>query len=282
MNSSRSLLPLLSHPSVASVAFALAVLAVLPLHGMGMLYSDEVSTSREVGYGFEVGDSVYFLLNYGLYRRPVGIARFPDGGIARYITRTVYLCRADRSDGDVHNLMTVMPGHNPGLDVKSSYFEFQDGVVYLLFRTGYGAKEDPGQWRALGWDTGTESSVAVTDTEKEALLGRLTFDHEGRISINETTELLEGATLRDLRLPSPLDHMRWSDRRHRNALVELQVDRYYRRAVVEGIADGSIRGNPETILRRIEERRLSLNEPQRSLYEMSAADVTEALEALNG
>ncbi|MFP4153477.1 MAG: hypothetical protein ACLFSV_11585 [Alkalispirochaeta sp.] len=281
MNSFRSVLPFFSRPSVASVTFSLAFLGVLPLYGMGMLYSDEVSTFREVGYGHEVGDSVYFLINYGLYRRPKGIARFPDGGISRYITRTVYLCRADRADGSVHNVIPVMPGDDPGLDVKSSYYEFHEEILLVMFRTGYGAQEDPGQWHALRWNTRTESSVVLTDAEKETLLRRLTVNHERRIGINETTELLEQATLRDLDLPSPLDYMRWSDRRHRNALVELRVDTHYRRAVVEGIADGSIRGNPERILRRIEKRLRSLDEPVRTLYEMRVGDVIETLEALN-
>jgi hypothetical protein len=271
------------HPSLPLARIVAVFLAAVPgvtVHAMGMLYSDEVFTSREVGYGFETEDSVYFLINYGLYRRPEGIARFPDGGIARYITRTVYLCRADREDGSVHALIDVMPGYNPGLDVKSSYYEVHDGVLQVLFRTGYGAREDPGQWRAQGWNPRTETPVDITETEKEGLLQRLTFDHEGRIGINETTALLEHATLKELGLPSPLAHMRWSDRRHRNALVELQVDTYYRRAVIQAIADGAIRGNPETLLRRIEERRRSLDEPGRSLYEMSAADVIPLLEAL--
>lgn len=262
----------------ATMVFGIASLS--RVNAMGMLYSDEVYTSWEVGGGYQVGDSAYFLMNYGLYRKPQGIARFPDGGISRYITRKVFLCRADR-DGSVHNLLKVMPGHNPGLDVRHAYYEVRDDTLVILFKSVHSEVGDPRGWCAQGWNIHTDTPVALPDTEKEALLEQRATDQSRRLSITETKELLDGATLKELDLPSPLDHMRRSDRQFRNDLVELGGDQHYRRAVIEAIADGTVRADPEDILRRMEEKRLSLEEPYRSLYEMRAADVMEPLEAMN-
>jgi hypothetical protein len=256
----------------------LAVVSPVRLFTMGMLYSDELYTSRSVGGGYEVNDSVYFLIDYGLYRKPRGIARFPDGGVSRFITREVFLCRADR-DLSVHNLMSVMTGNTPGLDVRSSYFERQDDLLMVLFRSSHGARNDPQGWTAVGWNIRTNAPVPLTTAQKRELLGRLTLNQDGRININETTELLERATLKELGLPSPLEFVRRTDRQYRSDLVELRGDRYYRRAVLEAIADGTIRADPGEILRRMNEKRLSLEEPYRTLYQMRAVEIIQSLEA---
>jgi hypothetical protein len=274
-------IPFISPTPLLLVATAM-LLGIVPLFrvtAMGMLYSDEVYTSWEVGGGYQVDDSVYFLMNYGLYRKPQGIARFPDGGISRYITRQVYLCRAD-GDASVHNLFNVMPGHNPGLSVRLAYYEVQDDLLVILFKSVHSEVGDPRGWRALGWNIHTDTPETLSDAEKEELLENRETDESRRLSIAEITELLDRATLRDLDLPSPLDHMKRSDRRYRNDLVELRGDQYYRRAIIEAIADGTIRADPEKLLQRIEKKRLSLDEPYRSLYEMRAADIIEPLEAL--
>ncbi len=264
-----------------TIALLLCTLVSFTAHPMGIFYSDEVYTSRNVGGGYEVGDSVYFLVNYGLYRKPQGIARFPDGGISRYVYHEAFLCRASREDSSVHLLTPVLPGGTPGLDVKSSYFEIDDDLLMVLLKAGRGRRDDPGGWHAVGWNTRADAVEPLSQSVKIGLLERLRYDGDQRVSINETTALLEKATLKDLGLPSPLDHMSRSDRQYRNDLVELRGDTYYRRAIIEAIADGDIRADPEDILRRIEEERLSLEDPYRSLYDMRAADVIEPLKALD-
>jgi len=247
---------------------------------MGMLYSDDVYTSRQVGGGYAVDDTVYFLIDYGLYRKPQGIARFPDGGVSRYITREVFLCRADQ-DSSVLNLMPVMSGHNPGLDVRHSYYEVRDDLLMVLFKSVQSNVDDPRGWRTVGWNMQTGTPVSLSEEQKQGLLERRNVKQDGRLSISETVELLDQASLKELGLPSPLDHMKRSDRRYRNDLVELRVDEHYRRAIIEAIADGAIRADPQDILRRMEEKRLSLEEPYRSLYQMRAAEIIQPLEALN-
>ncbi len=263
------------------IALLMGTAVSFSAHSMGVWYSDEVYTSRTVGAGHEVDGSVYFLMDYALYRRPQGIARFPDGGTVRHIFHEIFLCRADREDASVHNLLSVMPGGTPGLDVRASYFEVQGDLLMVLFKTGHGTRNDPGGWHAVGWNTRTDAPESLSEYQKRELLEQFTYDGGGRVRINETTALLDRATLQELELPTPLDHMSRSDRQYRNDLVELRGDRYYRRAIIEAIAEGDIRGDPEDILSRMERKRRSLEEPYRSLYEMRAAEVIESLEALN-
>ncbi len=265
----------------ATITLLLCTVVSFAAHPMGIFYSDEVYTSWNVGGGYEVGDSVYFLVNYGLYRKPQGIARFPDGGISRFIYREAFLCRANRPDSSVQVLMPVLPGGTPGLDVKSSYFDIDDDLLMVLLKAGRGERDEPGSWHAVGWDTQADAEEPLSRSEKIELLARLRYDGDQRVGISETTALLERATLSDLALPSPLDHMSRSDRQYRSDLVELRGDTYYRRAIVEAIADGVIQAEPEECVRRIEEKRLSLEDPYRSLYDMRAADVVERLKALD-
>ncbi|MFW6380803.1 MAG: hypothetical protein ACOC0Y_02060 [Spirochaetota bacterium] len=144
--------------SLGAIALLMCTTVSFAAHPMGAFYSDEVYTSRSVGGGYEADDSVYFLVEYGLYQKPQGIARLPDG-------------------------VTLM----------------------VLLKSGRG----------------------------------------GRVRINETTTLLERATLRSLGLPSPLDHMSRSDQQFQRDLVELRGDEYYRRAIIEAMASGDIRAEPE-------------------------------------
>jgi hypothetical protein len=109
---------------------------------------------------------------------------------------------------------------------------------------------------------------------------RMNYDSEKRVTITETTALLDQATLNELGLPSPLDYIDRPDRHYRDDLVELRVDQYYRRAIIEAIAEGAINADPERLLRRMDAKENSLKEPYRSLYEMRAAVVRESLAAL--
>jgi hypothetical protein len=271
-----------SSPLIAgAIALLMCTTVSFAAHPMGAFYSDEVYTSRNVGGGYEAGDSVYFLVEYGLYRKPQGIARFPDGGIARYLYHEVFLCRAKREDSSVRVLMPVLPGGTPGLDVKSSGFETDGDTLMVLLKSGHGGRDEPEGWTAVGWDMRAHSAEPVSEPEKIQLLERLTYDGDGRVRITETTALLERATLRSLGLPSPLDHMSRSDRQFQNDLVELRGDEYYRRAIIEAIADRDIRAEPEDILRRIDEKRRALEDPYRGLYEMRAIDVIDSLRDLS-
>jgi hypothetical protein len=108
----------------------------------------------------------------------------------------------------------------------------------------------------------------------------MNYESEQRVGISEITAFLDQTTLSELGLPSPLDYRDRPDRHYRDDLVELRVDQYYRRAIIEAIAEGTIRADPERILHRMDRKESSLEEPQRTLYEMHAAEVRESLAAL--
>jgi hypothetical protein len=256
---------------------------------MGTLYSRELHTYRTVSGGYQVDDSVYFLVDYGLYRAPRGIARFPDGGRARYILRNVYLFRADFADpadppdgaaSSVTNVAQLVTGDVHGRNVKNSYFEEDGNQLSILFQSTHESRDGPGGWQAVELDLSSSAVTPIGTSRTAELLQRMNYDGEQRVGISETTALLDQATLKELGLPSPPDHMDRSDRHYRDDLVELRVDQNYRRAIVEAIADGTINADPERILRRMDEKKNSLDEPYRGLYEMRAADVREPLEAL--
>jgi len=256
------------------------------LPAMGTLYSRELHTHRTVSGGYQLDDSVYFLVDYGLYRAPQGVARFPDGGRARYILRNVYLFRAGLPDSgnprasSVTQVAQLVTGDVHGRNVKNSYFEEDGNQLLILFQSTHGSRDDPDAWDAVQLDRSSSAVTPLGARRTTELLKRLNYDSEKRVSITETTTLFDEATLDELRLPSPLDYMDRADRHYRDDLVELRVDENYRRAIVEAIADGTIRADPERLLRRMDTKENSLEEPYRSLYAMRAADVRAALEAL--
>ena len=73
------------------------------------LRSEEVYTSRKLSGGYQHDESLYFLVSYGLYRAPRGIARFPDGGRARYLFHETYLYRFDARDDRLERLSELGP-----------------------------------------------------------------------------------------------------------------------------------------------------------------------------
>lgn len=258
----------------------LGTILATALPAMGTLYSREVYTHRTVSGGYELDGSVYFLLDYGLYHSPRGIARFPDGGRARYIMKDVVLCRADLSDSSVTRVARLVTGDVFGRNVKTNHFEHRDDLLMIVFKAAHGGREDPEGWLAVQLNTTTGEITQLGRRATMELLERTNYRDERRVSISETIALLERATLRELGLPSPLDHMDRSDRQYREDLVELRGDKGYRRAIIEAIAEGAIPADPDELLRRIEEKKSTLEEPYRGLYELLIAEVVEPLEAL--
>jgi hypothetical protein len=263
---------------VLAMLFVVALATGLP--AMGTLHSREVYTHRNVSGGYELDEAVYFLVDYGLYRAPRGIARFPDGGRARYILKEVILCRADLRDSSVTSVARLVSGDVPGRNVKNSYFGEQEDLLMIVFQATHGSRDDPEAWHAVQLDTVTGGVTELGRSTPAELLERTNFQGERRVSITETIALLDRATLHGLGLPSPLDYMDRSERQYREDLVELRGDGGYRRAIIEAIAKGDIQADPDEILRRIEAKKSSLEEPYRSLYELRIVEVVEPLRAL--
>ena len=53
--------------------------------------SEEIHTIFKAGPGYEIDDTIYFLITYKLYRAPEGLRRFPDGGQSRAVYTGSYI-----------------------------------------------------------------------------------------------------------------------------------------------------------------------------------------------
>ncbi|TVQ29428.1 MAG: hypothetical protein EA382_00230 [Spirochaetaceae bacterium] len=238
-------------------------------------------TSRSLSGGLVVGDSIYFLADYTLYRAPRGIARFPDGGRARRLFESVCLYRYDRAADRLDQLAVLLEELPPGLSVATSYFEVDDDVVRFVFASGRGTREDPDAWYAAAWNTATGTVEPVTGETKTGLLGRFTYDGEERLRIGDVTRAVSGVAFDAWRLPSPLDYVAKSDRAYADDLVALRGDQPYRNAIIDAIAQGRIDADPAAIIRRIDERIASRDGVDRDAYELFSRETRERLVALS-
>lgn len=244
------------------------------------LRSDEVYTSRKLSEGYHHDESLYFLVSYGLYRAPRGIARFPDGGRARYLFHETYLYLYDSHDDRLERLLELGTGRPPGLDVRASYFEKQDDVLYVVFKVGHGSRDEPEAWRAAAWDMGSGEGIEVETATSRALLERFHYGGEHRVSISEVTAAVGDFPVREWGLPSPLDHTEKRAAEYADDLVHLRGDQPYRDTIIAEIATGGIEADPAEILGLMEERKRSLEEPYRETYELFARETVEGLKGI--
>ncbi|MFW6223661.1 MAG: hypothetical protein ACOC4A_02115 [Spirochaetota bacterium] len=244
------------------------------------LRSEEVYTSRTLSNGYQRDESLYFLLSYGLYRAPRGVARFPDGGRARYLFHETYLYRFDTRDDRLERLLELETGRPAGLDVRASYFEQQDELLYVVFKVGHGSRDEPEAWRAACWDTRGDQEIDVDAATTRALLERFRYDGERRLPISAVTSAVGDVTVREWGLPSPLDYAEKRTAEYAEDLVHLRGDQPYRDAIIAEIAAGRIEADPAEILATMEERARSMEEPNRGVYELFARDTVEGLERI--
>ncbi|NBF41261.1 MAG: hypothetical protein GVY14_12690 [Spirochaetes bacterium] len=244
------------------------------------LRSEEVYTSRKLSEGYQHDESLYILVSYGLYRAPRGIARFPDGGRARYLFHETYLYLYDSREDRLERLLELGTGRPPGLDVRASFFEQQDDVLYVVFRVGHGSRDEPEAWRAAAWDMRSREGIEVETATSRALLERFHYGGEHRVSISEVTAAVGDFPVREWGLPSPLDYIEKRAAEYADDLVHLRGDQPYRDAIIAEIATGGIKADPAEILGRMEERRRSLEVPYRETYELFARDTMDGLERI--
>jgi len=244
------------------------------------LRSEEVYTSRKLSGGYQHDESLYFLVSYGLYRAPRGIARFPDGGRARYLFHETYLYRFDARDDRLERLSELGTGRPPGLDVRTSYFEQQDDLLYVVFKVGHGSRDEPGAWRAACYDMRSGTEIGVDPATTRTLLERFHYDGERRVPISAVTSAVGDFTVREWGFPSPLDYTEKRSAEYAEDLVHLRGDQPYRDAIIADIAAGRIEADPVEILGTMEERKRSLEEPNRGVYELFARDTVEGLKRI--
>ena len=244
------------------------------------LRSEEVYTSRKLSSGYQNDETLYFLVSYGLYRAPRGIARFPDGGRARYLFHETYLYRFDPRDDRLERLSELRTGRPPGLDVRTSYFEQQDDLLYVVFKVGHGSRDEPGAWRAACYDMRSGTEIGVDPATTRALLERFHYDGERRVAISAVTSAVGDFTAREWGFPSPLDYTKKRSAEYAEDLVHLRGDQPYRDAIIADIAAGRIEADPVEILGTMEERKRSLEEPHRGVYELFARETMDRLERI--
>ena len=264
---------------LAACALLFGMAAETPAMG-SRLRSEEVHTSRQLSDGHQHDGSLYFLVSYGLYRAPRGIARFPDGGRPRYLFHETYLYRYDTRDDGIERLLELETGRPPGLDVRSSYFERHDDLLYVVFKAGHGSRDEPEAWRTACWNMRSGERIGVDPATSRALLERFHHDGEQRVPISAVTSAVGEIPVREWGLPSPLDYTEKRAAEYADDLVDLRGDQPYRNAIIADMATGRIEADPAEILGKMEERRQSLEEPYSGTYELFARDTVEGLERI--
>ena len=264
------------------VFVALLLFGVVVQSGaMGSLfYSERVYTSHRLSTGFEVEDHVYFLSEYRLFRMPRGIARFPDGGQARRLYQATHLYRFCSESEELQQLIQLADNHQPGHNVQSAYFEADADVLRFIHTVRSGTREQVDTWQAAAWHMRQNREEPLSAESKAELLSRLHYDQENPWKPSALRKALRNMTITDWKLPSPLAYLDQTDNQYANDLIALRGDQAHRNAIIEEIAAGRIDADPRDVLRRMEERADSLEEPARSAYGLFGRDTVDALRAI--
>jgi hypothetical protein len=272
---------MLSSNRLLALILCIAFPLYVPVLGCSFYYP-EVRTSWMLSGGYLEGNHLYFLTSYTLYKKPRGIAAFPDGGISKRLFDRTYLYRCNLSTGELDRLMVLSERNEPGNDVKSCVFTRQESVLQLVYRSSNRLEPKGAGWRAVAWDMQEKVEVTLGEKEKTGLIEsqREKVDPVSHWEIGQVKKTLEDVPLKRWGLPSALDYCEKSDRAYGDDLVQLRGDQRYRDAIIEGIVSGQIRLDVSRILERIDQRKKQLKGYRRKAYEIYVKETEESLRGI--
>ena len=210
-------------------------------------YSKEVYTAFSTSPGFAFGEKICFLANYRLYRQPLGLRRFPDGGQSKRVYEAVYFMESDGKDiNNVNEIRDIMLSDS---EIKYTRARNISGKLYL-FSSKIGSDEI---FRTKC--SGNKPETSVISASEESNDGDFS---EAVLKISETRKIFLGS-FRETELPSPLDYAGKSRKRYIKDVVELKGDFYYRTAVAELLSDSEaaeLLSNMEKYEKSLKKKRL--------------------------
>lgn len=249
----------------------------------GWLYTDEVHTIWYFSRGYQSGDTVYFVTTYRLIKKPKGIARFPDGGTSKELFAKVLLYSCD-TDGDnlrlCGELETMQMGGN-GIAL-STIMRMKGNRLMVKYYGSNRRGDKVNRYHMFMWDVKEKTVTPVTALEdKKAIMkdmkGLWSKYRQESVKISALKKMIEGHTLAEWKLPSPLDYADKSTDDLFDDLVELKGDRYYRDAIIQAHTDILTGDRIDDLLRRIQKRKDSLEGYEQIDYRFTVADLEEKL-----
>ncbi len=252
----------------------------------GWLYTDEVYTSWYFSRGCQVGDKIYFVTTYRLMQKPKGLARFPDGGTSKGLFAKVLLYSCD-TDGDnlrlCGKLETMQRGGN-GTAI-STIMQKKGNTLFIKYYGSNRLGEKVYRYHMFTWDMKNEIIKPITEIEEKravmnSMEGLWEVYRQESVGISSLKKKLEGHTLAEWKIPSPLDYVDKSADSFLDDLVELKGDRYYRDAIIQAHVDILTDDRIDELLRSIQKRKDSLEGYEQMKYKSIAADLEEKLTKL--
>ena len=162
---------------ITVVLFLIIMASVNGLYAMSnFFYSRDVRLIREFSGGLIHENNIYFLINWKLFRRPQGIARFPDGGRVKQLFYKTFLYRYSFEDEQPVSLFVVCDDIKPGSNLRFSHFELNDDILHFIYISSHGdihaggSENNPAAWTPGAWNLKTEREVAVDENRKEELM----------------------------------------------------------------------------------------------------------------
>ncbi len=242
----------------------------------GFFHANEVSTSWNFTKGYEDNDAVYFLLNYCLYQRPVGIARFPDGGTSKILYNKTYLYRWQ---ADQHRLSRL------------ALLDTRERGNSISWSTRMSAAEDTLRigYHGCGfiWDMARNQLTPVPENETEIFFqtnfpekrkGPNASPHD--VNISRLKKELSGLPFTAWELPSPLEYCKKSNNAYTKDLVRLNGDKYYRYAIIDKLKNELTNQQIRQILKKMDEREMKLLYDKQMEYKILSAETREKLKAI--
>jgi len=227
-------------------------------------YSEEVHTGLKVSPGFTEGEKTVYLLRYHLYRTPLGIRRFPDGGQVRTLLKELYVMELTGGVMTARAPLRDFDGRNA--DIAGTRGRTAEEGTDLLLRN---TKE--GSWAiirvrpdSIGFDDSPEA-----DPED--------FPLRGDTGITGISRQTRETCLTCLGLPSPLLYCRKNRNEYIRDVVELKGDLFYRKEVIRtvNLSEAEIRG----ILEKMNRRQETLTGSKALEYRIYSEETREALQA---
>ena len=99
-----------------------------------IMYSKKIYCRQDFSYGLPLGTRIYFLFRRHRFRRPRGIARFPDGGQVRTVSDEVALFSYARESDTLTRLGVLSARPEPGTNIRNAKLKMDRGVLYIAYK----------------------------------------------------------------------------------------------------------------------------------------------------
>ncbi|MDC7234034.1 MAG: hypothetical protein PQJ58_12445 [Spirochaetales bacterium] len=224
-------------------------------------YSRAIHSSLKAGPGYLWDDAVHIPVTYRLYRVPLGLRRFPDGGQSHVVHEATYILRIDSDRIPV--VMGFVDHVIP--DTAVAGVKVSDQEEGLVFR-----------FPQIGSSLSDLVRISAAGVRYEGLSSAGSESWREPVwDINRTSRTLRKIPASLMGLPSPLDFGSCTPRRLMKDIIMLQGDFAYRREAI-------MRLNPdareaEKILRRMDRHLEQLDGYKRAEYQMISRETRDVL-----